>query len=280
MRVIEHTADMQKLSAALTAGGKRIVLVPTMGYLHRGHTSLFELARQHGDMVVASIFVNPTQFGPGEDYQDYPRDFESDRKVCEAYGVDVVFAPSVAEMYPQDFSTWVEEYSLSRELCGALRPGHFRGVITVVSKLFNAVRPYAAVFGRKDAQQALVIKRMTRDLNFGVDIIVGPIIRDDDGLAVSSRNEYLSAEEREAALAVPRGLNKAYTLFEDGERRADVLCETVSEEINDAGGQIDYVQVVSKATLEEVTSINEPGLLAVAAWFGKARLIDNVYLDP
>jgi pantoate--beta-alanine ligase len=250
-----------------------------MGYLHEGHLSLVDEAKKHADRVVVSIYVNPTQFGPNEDLDKYPRDFAHDEACCQARGVDAVFYPDNAVMYCPDHSCWVTEESLSQTMCGAARPGHFRGVTTVVLKLFNITQCNVAVFGRKDAQQALIIQRMVRDLNVPVSIIVAPLVRAPDGLAMSSRNKYLSSDERQRALSISAGLKQAAALFAGGERQAAALCELVSAGITKAGGNIDYVVVMDRDTLRPLTTIDRPAVLAVAAFFGKTRLIDNVFLD-
>jgi pantoate--beta-alanine ligase len=252
-----------------------------MGALHEGHMSLVRRSVADNGATVVSIFVNPTQFGPAEDLAKYPRPFEADCRKCEAAGVAIVFAPEAAEMYAKDFSTYVEETRLSRGLCGATRPGHFRGVTTVVAKLFNIVGPDRAYFGQKDAQQAAVIKRMARDLDMGVEIVVMPIVREADGLAMSSRNAYLSAREREEALVLSRGLAEARRLFEGGERRCGALVEAVRKTIAQApDAKVDYIEAVDAETLEGVEPIRGRTLLALAVFVGKTRLIDNVILEP
>ncbi|MBR6471911.1 MAG: pantoate--beta-alanine ligase [Victivallales bacterium] len=258
--------------------GQRIAVVPTMGYLHEGHLSLMRIARQNADRVVTTIFVNPTQFGPTEDLEKYPRDLAHDRQLCQEVGVDAIFHPAPAEMYAPDFSTWVTEESLSQTLCGAFRPIHFRGVCTVCLKLFNITLADVAVFGRKDAQQALVIERMVRDLNIPIRIIQAPLVREADGLALSSRNKYLSAEERVRALALSRGLRAAQARYDAGERAAAALREAVLQELQPAADSIDYVDVMARATLRPVALIDQPALLAIAAYIGKTRLIDNLFL--
>jgi len=235
-------------------------------------------ARTAADRVVLTLFVNPTQFGPGEDYAIYPRDPGRDRALCEAEGVDVIFMPTAAEMYAPDASTAVVEEALSRRLCGASRPGHFRGVCTVVSKLFNCVRPDVAVFGQKDAQQALVIKRMVRDLNFPIEIIVAPIVREPDGLALSSRNVRLSAEERKSALGLSRALGMAREAFARGERDAATVRRRIEEELAASGLRTDYVEIVDTGTMEPVAQLAPGVLVALAAFAGQTRLIDNCEL--
>ncbi|HBF69599.1 MAG TPA: pantoate--beta-alanine ligase, partial [Thermotoga sp.] len=223
MKIIETIEEMKKFSEEMREKKKTIGFVPTMGYLHEGHLSLVRRARDENDVVVVSIFVNPTQFGPNEDYERYPRDFERDRKLLEKENVDCIFHPSVEEMYPPDFSTYVEETKLSKNLCGRSRPGHFRGVCTVVTKLFNIVKPHRAYFGQKDAQQFRVLRRMVRDLNMDVEMIECPIVREPDGLAMSSRNVYLSPEERQQALSLYQSLKIAENLYLNGERDAEKI---------------------------------------------------------
>lgn len=275
MQIVHLAATLQQLSRQWHAEGRRVGLVPTMGYLHEGHGALIDLARQHADRVIVTIFVNPTQFGPNEDFERYPRDFERDRRLCEAHGADCIFAPSANEFYAPGSSTWVTEELLSQPLCGRSRPGHFRGVTTVCAKLFLAAMADVAVFGQKDAQQVLVIQRMVRDLNFPLEIVVAPIKREPDGLAMSSRNVYLSPAERQAALAIHRGLTRAEAAFLAGERQMAALLALVRSEIAASGGRIDYVEGLDTARLEPVATIGSPALLAVAAWYGKTRLIDN-----
>ena len=279
MELLTTVAAIRERVTAWKKAGERIAVVPTMGYLHDGHLSLMRIARQNADRVVTTIFVNPTQFGPTEDLDKYPRDLEHDRRLCEEVGVDAIFHPSPAEMYAPDFSTWVSEDSLSQTLCCAFRPIHFRGVCTVCLKLFNITMADVAVFGRKDAQQALVIERMVRDLNVPIKIIQAPLVREEDGLARSSRNKYLSAEERTRALALSRGLRSAQAKFDAGERDAQALKDAVLQELLPAADSIDYVDVMSRATLRPIGTIDQPALLAIAAYIGKTRLIDNLFLD-
>jgi len=250
-----------------------------MGYLHEGHLSLIRAARIESDLVVVSIFVNPKQFGPGEDFERYPRDLERDKGMAEKAGADVIFHPPPAEMYPEGSSTFVEETKLSKRLCGLSRPTHFRGVTTVVLKLFNIVVPDAAYFGQKDAQQALIIKRMVRDLNLPVRIEVLPIVREEDGLAMSSRNEYLSAEERKQATVLCRSLMEAKKLIGSGVREPDKIKERMKEIIESAQeSRIDYVSIVSGETLDDVEEVRGNVLIALAVFIGKTRLIDNLQL--
>lgn len=279
MNVITSISAMQKESGQMRDSGLKIGLVPTMGFLHAGHLSLIDEARKHADRVVVTIFVNPTQFGPNEDFSNYPRDILRDRERCETAGVDALFVPQADEFYSPDHSTWVCEESLSGGLCGKSRPGHFRGVATVVAKLFNATLPDIAVFGQKDAQQGVVIKRMVRDLNFPIDILFAPIVRETDGLAMSSRNVRLSPEQRARALSLVEALRMAEHLFDKGEHDALRLIETVRKRLARSVDAIDYVELVDVETLEPVGTIQKPALLAVAANLGSVRLIDNCILN-
>jgi len=257
-------------------------LVPTMGYLHEGHLSLARRARADSDHVVASIFVNPAQFGPAEDYQRYPRDPERDLHLLEAEGTDVVFMPSAEEMYPAGFDTWVEVgQSLTDRLEGAARPGHFRGVTTVVAKLFEIVRPQRVYFGQKDAQQLAVIRKMVADLNMDLEVVGLPTMREADGLAMSSRNSYLAGEERRAAIVLWRSLCRAEELFDGGERRAETICEAMRAVLaKEPLAQVEYVSVTDAATLQELERIAGPALVSLAVRIGRTRLIDNVTLEP
>ena len=260
---------------------KSIGLVPTMGALHEGHLSLIKEARQMCDIVVVSVFVNPAQFGPSEDYEHYPRDLTKDTALLTDYNVDYIFAPPVEEMYPKDFSTYVNVGGLSKPLEGQVRPGHFRGVATVVAILLNIVRPDFAFFGQKDAQQALIIKRMVKDLAFETEIVVLPTMREDSGLAISSRNLYLNDEERQSAAVIHRGLKKAKEAFKGGERHGakleDIIRSTIESE---PGVRIDYVSVVDAESLEKLDKLDDRTILiAVAAYLGKTRLIDNIVLN-
>lgn len=256
--------------------GFSVGLVPTMGYLHPGHISLIERARKENDMVVVSIFVNPIQFGPNEDLDKYPRDMAHDREVCEKAGAELIFAPEPSEMYPSENLVFVDIKELGNGLCGAKRPGHFRGVCTVVSKLFNIVLPDRAYFGEKDAQQLAIIKRMVKDLNFGTEIVSCPIVREPDGLAMSSRNLYLSPEERKAALSLSRSLSAAKELMRKGEKDAVKIREAIVAGISaEPLVKIDYAEIVDSADLSPVEKIEKPVLAAAAVYFGKTRLIDN-----
>jgi pantoate--beta-alanine ligase len=252
-----------------------------MGALHEGHLSLVRAARAKSDVVAVSIFVNPTQFGPNEDFTRYPRDLDKDRALLEREGVDVVFAPSAEEMYPSGATTWVTVEGLSDRLCGKSRPGHFRGVATVVAKLFNIVEPDFAFFGQKDAAQIAVIKRMARDLRFPVAIEVCPIVREPDGLALSSRNAYLSQDDRKMALALRASLQRAQKVFDDGERdAAKIVLAAKKAFVWQPAVRLDYLEIVDPDDLEPVASINKRSLVAVAAFVGNTRLIDNILLEP
>jgi pantoate--beta-alanine ligase len=258
----------------------RVVLVPTMGALHEGHASLIRRARTlagKSGSVVVSIFVNPTQFGPKEDLSRYPRPFAEDKKLCASLGADAIFHPPAGEMYREDFSTWVNEESVSRGLCGASRPGHFRGVSTVVLKLFTIVQPDAAVFGLKDFQQCAVIARMVRDLDLPVRLVFAPTVRESDGLALSSRNAYLSSEERAEAPSLRRGLLAARAAFAKGERSAAKLTQLVRVEIS-RNARVEYIEAVDGETLQPARKMKRGDTIAVAAFFGRTRLIDNIQL--
>jgi len=280
MKLITDISEMQSFSLSARAEGKKIGFVPTMGYLHEGHLSLILAARAETDLVVVSIFVNPTQFAPGEDFERYPRDLERDKRLAEGAGTDIVFYPSASEMYPGDFSTYVEETKLSKHLCGLSRPTYFRGVTTVVLKLFNIILPDVAYFGRKDAQQALIIKRMVRDLNLPIKIEVLPIVREEDGLAVSSRNEYLSPRQRKQATVLYQALMEAKRLVDSGAKDAYKIKERMKEIIESArDARIDYINIVSQNTLEDIERVQGNVLIPLAVFIGKTRLIDNVELD-
>lgn len=257
-----------------------IGLVPTMGYLHEGHKSLIDKAVKENDKVVVSIFVNPTQFGPNEDLSTYPRDIDRDKELCEKAGAAIVFNPEVSEMYFNNASTYVDVENLTEGLCGAKRPGHFRGVCTIVSKLFNIVNPDKAYFGEKDAQQLAVIRRMVRDLNFDIEIIGCPIKREEDGLAKSSRNKYLSPEERRAATILNKSLMKSKELLENSEISAEVIKSKIKAEIDsELLAKIDYIEIVDKYTLEPVNAIKSSVLIAIAVFIGTTRLIDNFIFE-
>ena len=280
MEVIKSPSEMQQKASAWRREGKVIAFVPTMGYFHEGHLSLMREGRERGDVLVVSIFVNPTQFGPGEDFDRYPRDMERDLRMAEEVGVDVIFAPTVEEMYPEGYQTYVEVEKVTKYLCGLSRPGHFRGVTTVVTKLFNIVKPHVALFGQKDYQQLITIERMVKDLNMDVEIVGMPTVREEDGLAASSRNVYLSPEERKAALSLYRSLRRAEELFSEGVRESQRILEEVKKVLEaEPLVKIDYVHVCDPETLEDIEGpIGERALVAVAAKVGTTRLIDNTLL--
>lgn len=279
MKICTTIADMRTASRLARRAGKRLGFVPTMGALHDGHLSLVRTARASSDVVAASIFVNPTQFGPNEDLAKYPRSFERDRALLEDVGVDLLFAPSVEEMYPAGAVTWVTVEQLSNKLDGLSRPGHFRGVTTVVSKLFHIIEPDAAFFGQKDAAQVAIIRRMVCDLNLPVDIVVCPIVREADGLAMSSRNAYLDAEQRKRALVLHRSLLRVKELVEGGIRDAgSLLASGRAQFAPDSSVRLDYFEIVNPDTLDPVKDISDGALVAVAAFVGNTRLIDNLLL--
>ena len=279
MQIFKTKRELRQFARDVRHDGKTIALVPTMGFLHAGHLSLIDIAREKADVVIVSVFVNPTQFAPNEDFDAYPRDFERDAKLCEARGVDAVFAPEPEEMYSPDASTFVSETMLSRPLCGASRPTFFRGVTTVVSKLFLLVLPDFAIFGEKDAQQLFVVKKMVRDLDFPIEIVGGKLIRDDDGLALSSRNRYLSADERTRALSIHRALVAAKNAILSGKTPIDAALEEAKKTIAAAGGKIDYVSALDVADFEPPTEKTKRLIVAAAAFFGTTRLIDNEMFD-
>ena len=281
MRTETTVAGMTAAVAELKAQGRSIGLVPTMGYLHEGHLSLVRECRKSADVAVASIFVNPLQFGPQEDFRRYPRDPERDAALLEKEGVDILFLPADQEMYPEGFRTAVEVAGLQDKLCGRSRPGHFRGVATVVLKLFNIVRPDYAFFGQKDAQQVVILRRMVEDLNMDVEIRAMPIIREPDGLAMSSRNTYLNDDERRAALILFRSLEEARRMFEKGQRAASQIRERLLRIIaSEHLARIDYAEVVDPGSLEPVEKIDGEALVALAVYIGRTRLIDNLILGP
>lgn len=276
MRIAETIKDVREQVKAWKKEGLSVGLVPTMGYLHEGHKSLIDKAVEENDRVVVSVFVNPIQFGPSEDLASYPRDLERDSKICEEAGADLVFHPAEGEMYFNDFCSFVDMDDLSKGLCGKSRPTHFRGVCTVVSKLFHIAAPDRAYFGQKDAQQLAVIRRMVRDLNFDLEIVGCPIVREADGLAKSSRNTYLNEEERKAAVILHKGLSEGENLLRDGEKSAEKIVAAIRSTIeSEALARIDYVEVVDWNTLKPVDQIQGEILAAVAVYIGKTRLIDN-----
>lgn len=277
MKVATTIAEVRAQVAAWRKEGLTVGLVPTMGYLHEGHASLIQTSVAQCDRTVVSVFVNPTQFGPGEDLESYPRDFARDSALCESLHADLVFHPEVSEMYAGDAATYVEILSdMPKQLCGKTRPIHFRGVCTVVSKLFNIVLPDKAFFGQKDAQQLAIIRRMVRDLSYGIEIVGCPIIREDDGLAKSSRNTYLSAEERQAALVLSRTIFMGERMVAEGETDARALVAAMRENIaREPLARIDYVEAVDAVTMEPLDTLDRPALVAMAVYIGTTRLIDN-----
>ncbi|MEW6188161.1 MAG: pantoate--beta-alanine ligase [Thermodesulfobacteriota bacterium] len=280
MELIKDIKKMQTIADRARQAGKRIALVPTMGALHEGHLTLMDQARSRADVVVVSIFVNPIQFGPQEDFEKYPRDPGKDSRLTEKRGVDILFAPEARDIYPPDFQTRVTVEKVTRNLCGAVRPGHFQGVTTVVCKLFHIVKPHLALFGQKDYQQLMVIRQMVNDLNMDVEVTGIPTVREADGLAMSSRNAYLSAEERISARSLSRALNEARSLFVRGERESRVLLDRATDLISrQPGSRIEYAKVCHPRTLEDISVIEEGGLLALAVWIGATRLIDNCLLE-
>jgi pantoate--beta-alanine ligase len=281
LQVVKTIAEVIELVDSAKRENKTVGLVPTMGYLHQGHLSLMKKAVSECDYVITSIFVNPLQFGPTEDLGGYPRDLNKDTQMAAEVGVDIVFTPSEEEMYPKGFDTVVMVgEAITTKLCGNSRPGHFTGVATVVTKLFNIVKPHRAYFGQKDAQQVVVIKRMVQDLNMGIEIVPVPIVREADGLAMSSRNTYLATRERQAAIILYQSLQLAQKKVEAGQRDANVLTGVVADKINSEPlAQLDYVEIYAYPSLKQLNKIEGQVLLAVAARFGKARLIDNIILE-
>jgi len=276
MEVIETVADMRWHRHELGTVG----LVPTMGYLHEGHLTLVRRARAENSSVVVSIFVNPTQFGPDEDFDRYPRDPKRDLALLEKEGVDIVFMPSVDEMYPQNFNSWVEVGKIAQRLEGASRPGHFRGVATVVARLFDIVQPDKAYFGQKDAQQTIVIKKMVADLNMNLEIVVMPTVREPDGLAMSSRNTYLNPEERKAAVVLYQALGLAQRLWSQGEKDAQSIRRQMKELIQKQPlAEIDYISIADAETLDELDEVKPPALVSMAVKIGRTRLIDNIVME-
>lgn len=276
MVLVKNISEIKDLVSEWKKEGKTIGLVPTMGYLHEGHESLIKKAKKENDKVIVSVFVNPTQFGPNEDLESYPRNIEKDRELCESCGVDVVFNPEPVEMYKNNASTYINVEGLTEGLCGASRPIHFRGVCTVVSKLFNITMADRAYFGEKDAQQLAVVKKMVEDLNFNIDVVGCPIIREKDGLAKSSRNTYLSKEERVAALILNKSLNLALKKLKNGESSGENVINVIKGVIKEEPlAKIDYVEVVDSKTLKPVKKIEDSILVAIAVYIGKTRLIDN-----
>ena len=282
MKIIESAKKMQALSESLRNQGKIVTFVPTMGYFHEGHLDLMREGRKRGDCLVISIYVNPTQFGPNEDFEKYPRDLERDRTMAEGVGVDVIFYPPTAEMYPPYYQTYVTVENVTNNLCGLSRPGHFRGVATICAKLFNLVKPHIAVFGKKDFQQLVTIKRMVQDLNMDLEVIGMPTTREQDGLAMSSRNIYLTPDERVSALSLSRSLKLAKGLYEQGERDAVKMIGEVRKHIESHPyTTMDYVQICDTTTMKDVVLLDRESVLAMAVRVGKTRLIDNyVFGEP
>ncbi len=281
MKIIESIQEMNFKMKEYLRAGKSIGYVPTMGYLHAGHLSLIKEAKKNNDIVVVSIFVNPTQFGPGEDLETYPRDLERDAALCEAEGTDIIFHPTPEAMYPDGYTTYVETYGgITKKLCGASRNGHFQGVTTVLTKLFNIVKADRAYFGQKDAQQVAVVEKMVRELNVDTEIIPCPIVREEDGLAMSSRNAYLTDKQRQDALVLSQSLNRAVEMIQKGEKSSATIKEMMRSHINTIDYMdIDYVEIVDAGTLEDVEKLSGDTLIAIAVQVGKPRLIDNVRLE-
>lgn len=280
MEVFSKIDDLRRKLKEEKRNGKSIGFVPTMGYLHEGHLSLVRQSIKENDLTVVSIFVNPIQFGPGEDFNRYPRDIERDKRLLEKEGVHYLFSPDEDEMYPAGFKTFVEVAEIGKKLCGKSRPGHFKGVSTIVLKLFNIVQPNRAYFGQKDAQQAIIIKKMVKDLNLDVDIVVMPIVREEDGLAMSSRNVYLNEEERKNAIVLYKSLREAEKMIRMGEKNAEKVVNRIKEVIMSyPEALIDYIEIVDTEELNPVNPIKGKVLIALAVYIGKARLIDNMILE-
>ncbi len=279
MEIIKSVSEMQQWVASVRDAAETISFVPTMGFLHQGHVSLLDEGRRRGDKLVLSIFVNPTQFGQGEDFEDYPRDLQQDSQLAEQAGVDVIFAPTAKQMYPNGYATYVDVEGITNTLCGASRPGHFRGVCTVVSKLFNIIQPQVAIFGQKDFQQLAVIQRMTQDLNLPVEILGLPIYREPDGLAMSSRNVYLTEEQRPQALVLSQSLARARELVAAGQKDvAEIISELKTKINQQPAARIDYVQICHQLTLKDQLEVDNDSVLLLAVYIGKTRLIDNGFL--
>jgi len=280
MKIVEKAQKMKTLSAKIKSEGQSIGLVPTMGFLHEGHLTLVRASLKKADVTVVSIFVNPSQFEPGEDFNDYPRDLAQDSSKLEREGVDYLFAPSVREMYPEVYKTYVEVHELQERMCGLSRPGHFRGVCTVVLKLFNLVQPDMAFFGQKDAQQAVILKRMVKDLNLNIEMNILPIVRGADGLALSSRNAYLEGESRTSAFVLFESLKMAALEIEKGEREPSVLKHKMEELIlSKPQARVDYIEIVDRESLAPLKRLTGHILIAVAVYIGKVRLIDNAIIE-
>ena len=281
MKTVDNISRMSTLVKMLKKEAKSVGFVPTMGYLHEGHMSLVNAAKKHTDVVVMSIFVNPLQFGPKEDLEKYPRDLKRDEEMARAAGVDILFYPSVKDMYPEGYATYVDVKGLSEVLCGASRPGHFRGVATVVAKLFGIVKPAIAYFGQKDAQQAIIIKKMVEDLNMDVEVKLMPVVREKDGLAKSSRNIYLSESERRDASVLYQALQKAESLIKQGERDSKKIVKSMEEMIGQKPtAKIGYISIMDAKRLKELNAVSGETLIALAVHIGHTRLIDNVIVNP
>ena len=277
MEIIRTVKEMKEFSSQARRAGKTIAFVPTMGYFHEGHLNLMREGRRRGDILVISLFVNPTQFGPKEDFKSYPRDFERDRKMAEGVGVDILFAPEASDMYPPDHQTVVRVEKVTQNLCGRSRPAHFQGVATVVLMLFEIVMPHVAIFGQKDYQQLATIQQMVKDLHMSVEVLGMPTVRETDGLAMSSRNTYLLPDERKAALALYRSLQRAKELLQKGERKAEQILREMNGILrSEPLVKIDYVQICDPHTLEDVDRIEGDVVVALAVYLGKTRLIDNL----
>jgi pantoate--beta-alanine ligase len=280
MKVIKDIREMQRFSDSLRKEEKKIGFVPTMGFLHDGHLSLINESKRNSDITIVSIYVNPTQFSPNEDFDKYPRDFERDEKMCKDSGVDVIFYPVEKIMYSDKHKTFVVTDELSNKLCGVSRPEHFRGVTTIIAKLFNIVKPDVAIFGQKDAQQSIIIQRMVEDLNIDIDIIIAPIFREADGLAMSSRNKYLSAKQRKDAAIINTALIKVNELIQNGEKQSKVISNLINSHLATVSDlKIDYVSIVDMNDLEPVKKIDKNTLIAIAVYFGSTRLIDNIIIN-
>ncbi|BBB31973.1 pantoate--beta-alanine ligase [Thermotomaculum hydrothermale] len=279
MHIAKTVDEMKKLRKEIPSN-KKVGFVPTMGYLHEGHLSLLRKAREENDIVILSIFVNPIQFGPNEDLDRYPRDFERDEKLAKEVGTDIIFYPTPEEMYPENYSSYVVTEGLDKHLCGAKRPGHFKGVMTVVLKLFNITKPDNTYFGQKDIQQARIIEQMIKDFNLDIKMHICPIVREEDGLAMSSRNVYLSPEERKQAIALYKGIKKGEELFKQGERDAKTIKKEVEKVVKSFNlAKIDYVEIVDYTTMSPIDKLGKKSVLALAVYFGKTRLIDNTILE-
>lgn len=280
IKVITSVKAMQAFSEKSHLSGKTIALVPTMGFFHQGHLKLMEEGKKKADLLIISIFVNPTQFGVGEDLEKYPRDFERDKRLADEVGVDVIFSPPVLEMYPKGYHTYVNVEEVTKNLCGISRPTHFRGVATIVAKLFNIINPHIALFGEKDYQQLVTIKQMVKDLNFDIEIVGISTFREKDGLAMSSRNTYLNPEEREAALSIQRAIYKARDMFGSGERVVDNILGEVEKVIaSESLTTIDYIKICDSQTIEDIEVIDRDAILAIAVKIGRTRLIDNLVFE-